>query len=597
MKTAVIFSNNFYNTYSVSPSFKQRSEVIEREKLHAQNRAFELGRETEKYLCDMDRVYFEIMGVLAKKTRDGVNKIVKESGQFNTSDGLTFKKVNSQNDNLSFDVMSDCATSRYSKILLKDFNNRIKKGFLIKDNKFIVKNYDIKAPNKLPMNPEFYTQDEAEKSGLNSEIESLMEIIDTSMCQTRRFVDRRKDSDLKPVDAFIDTKLLNKISEIAALSAEADDVCSQIPQTNLTRYKTEFSDYVMQHGRSEYKFRNVGEDNLKIVFSEFKNIYKGSFTRLMVYNPDDTIKTGYLFKDKKIVSNFNPQYQSTLPDKLDFVDVKEIDDFHYNEELNAYIDAYSEKLRTFKNFLIKRKDTQLNSLEDDDARRMEVITGLYKDVEKALTLVSNVSANKIKNSYPDYDITAGKKGFTFKNVGPDKKTVNIFRSKSNGPDEIVNLTILNPSHENIVTLSIKNNKTYIGNYKISEKVMNEKLRILNYLPSLKTKLTEFKNCAFDYMEKPKEPKPIKLKETKVKIPLNKTKPKKKPKAERKPGPKQNTWIKDKEYKELINSSMKEFKLVLKKMKGDMAFFDEESAKIRAKLAAFIDEKKRISEEC
>lgn len=580
----------------MAPSFKQLTSVRERKETE-ETKSFVLDSKNQRYIDDLAGVQKIITDILDKKTKEGINKLIRESGQFNTIDGLTFKNINQHNDSLSLDTAPYRSFKGYTKILLKDSDNKIKKGYLIKDNRYIVKNYDIKTPNTLPRHPQFYTASEAKNIGISEEIEKLLRIADTALLKTRRFVCERKDTDLKPPAAKMDVELISKLSSILTLMKETDNVSSQIPPSTLTKSKTEFGDYVLQHGRGDYKFKNIGSEKLQMVFSEFLNEHNGAFLRLMVYNPDETVKTGYLFKDNKIISNFNPDYQSFLPEKLDFADINEINDYHYNEELKSYIDLYEEKLNSYKTFLIQKKETPFNAISKEGAERLKVISSLYSQIEKSLSSVSNVSANKIKNAYPDFEIKAGKKGYTFKNVGPDKKTINIYKSKSNNADELLNINMLDTEFEKSNTLTIKNNDRYVSNYKVPEKVMKEKLRLLNYLPSIKTKLTEFKEVSENYKESVSVKTP-KLKEHKA---SDVQKVQTEPKPDRKRGKPvskeyvENPWLKEKEYQDLINESIKEFKNAVKRMKGNMEIFDETTTKIREKLVRFIEDKKNTQQ--
>lgn len=583
-------------------SFKQKNEIPAANK--SEHPCGYVGGANKKILEDLSYAFDSITEILNKKTASGIKSIVNEAKDFNTSDGLTFKNIDEQHNSISIDKITRKQFDRYVKILVKDSSYKAKEGYLIKDNDFIVKNFDIKSPNKLPEKPEMYTRKELEELSINDKLNNILTKLDKPMLKARIFVISRKEGDLKPSDALLPQETYTKLKNIQTLTGSTNEMCKDIPAASLTRLKNEYGDYAVQLGQSAHKLKNIGEDKIQIVYSEFNSAYNGSFQRILVYNADNSLKTGYLFQNNKIISNFNPEYPSFLPDRIDFVNVEEIKEPHYNEELNTYLDSYAEKLDNYKEFVAEQRRTPAGSLKADNVKKMVTLDNLYLKIENTLKKVSINTINKVKNAYPDYDMQAGKKGFSFVNVGKEKLKVNIFKSKAKGEDEVIKLTMSKPDGSDEVSLIIKNNTKFVLNYNTPDSVMQSKLKILEHLDEFNTKLEDFLVHSEVYVESIPKGKvkkseyaetmassPCIRESKKLKI-TKKTKTEKNKTTALKPKKDKNAFVKEKEYQDLIKDSIRQLKDTLKGMKGNISMFDEQTAKIRQTLVDFIDAKKK-----
>ncbi len=608
----MITINTQYNYKKTNANVSFNGTAMEESKFqHIANKEnhFVIDTETQTYLKDIIKAYEQISEVLDKKTSAGIKSLITESGLFNTNDGITLKNVNEQGESIAIDVINYRNTNKYIKLLVKDKNNKVKNKFLITGQNQIIKNYDNVPIAKLTADAVFYTKEEAQKLNLNNEIKNILKEVDFPLLKTRIYIEKNKNTNLKPLAATVDKETLEKIQKLILKRIEIDKLCKTIPPSTLTKKKNEHEDYVIQHGRNTHKFKNIGEDKLQIIFSEFDNPYFGNFKRLMVYNEDGTPKTGYLLKDNKIVSNFNPLLPSEIPNKLDFVDINEINAPHYKQELLEYIDAYSQKLQEFEDFLTDKTTRGFNALPQKDVQKLTILSNLYEETEKLLLSVNTQKANKIKNNCPNYDITAGKKGFTFKNIGEDKKTINVFKSKANTDDDILKITILAKNKENNITLSIKNNEKFVNNYKIKDSEMSQKLELLKYVQELTDKMKEFNESAIQWIKEDSQRKEIKrqadidkkqkqeiIKKQKEEARQKNIKIKEEKTIIKRGRPfskevQQNPWIKEKEYNDMLKDCIKLFKQTMTDMKGNIEIFDSRMQEIRKNIAEFIEQKR------
>lgn len=574
MQVSLISKKSFIYPKSYSNvSFKQNNQLdIDT------GRQASLDNKNSRLLRDLKYPYNQIQDILNKKTFAGINSIILEHKGFNTVDGLTFKNIDGTNKNVSFELKTPKGFSTYTKILVKDQNDNIEDGFLIKDDLYIIKNYNLKTPNKIPDTPEFYSVSELAESHINDRLSNLLVNIDNAMCDVRKFVNKRKDTDLKPTPATVNNNVKSSICCINYTTKKINEMVGNISPKTLNRYKTEFGDYCFKEGQIANMFKNVGANKEKLVFSTVNNSYFGQFSKLLVFNEDDSLKTGYLLYNDKIVSNYNPEYPGYIPDKLNFVDVKEINNKHYSDDLENYLKLYEEKLNEFQTFLSQKKRTSMGMLSCQHAEKMQDIASVYDEISESLSKYSLTTVNKIKGEYPDFDLKAPKRGFTFVNVGPEKKEINILKMKSPNEDKLFKIILLNPDGTDDTEIVIKNATQLVNNYKISEEETLAKLNILNYLDDLNEKLKDFDKFVTQRGERPRKKTAVLAQDLNSPV-ISETK-----KHNRISCAKIKFPALSKEQKQEV---VKDFGQALKNMNGDIINFDDEIAKIREKLLVFV----------
>lgn len=551
--------NNIYKNQNIS--FKKNYDVILKEPDSLNGN---LDSENRSKLMDLLYGYTQIQSMLSKKTSAGVMSLISEHRGFSTADGITLKNIGTKCENISIEPKTPRGYDSYTKLLVKDKNGKIKEGYLIKDGSMIVKNYNLEEPNKIPENPKFYSVSEIETFDLNNRLSELFDKIDEPLFDVRKFVIKRKDDNLKIADGKIDNYTQSLLSSIDEINTSLNEISSPIENASLTRIKKEYPDYCLRVGQAAHMFKNIGENNEKIVFSKNDVIYQGEMYKLLVYNEDDSLKTGYLVKDGKIVSNYNPQKPNAYPEKLAFVNAGEIVDIHYNEELNGYLNAYKEKLTAFKDLVVLRKRVPFGNLDEKNKQSMEKITDLYHKTESVLSNFSIASIPRLKAEYADYDHDTGKRGFTLKNIGDGKKTINIAQKKSPNGDVVFRITVLNSDGSDKQYITIKNSIHIANNYNITSKEAQEKLDIINDLKDIEAKMEDFNKFMVNRFEssRRKNPKTKRAKAVKAKM------------------------LKPEQRKELVS----DFKNAILQTSGGLPAFDDAMAKIREKFADFIKNK-------
>ena len=531
-----------YNNYQLSSkkyvSFSQKNDYDRFDKPK-----YSMPQDIRTDLNSLASSYNHIVSILDKKTGEGVKSLITESGLFNTIDGITLKNIGPDKDNISFEAGNFKNHTNTIRITQRTTDGKIKNGWLIKDGR-VIKNYNPQEPNSLSNNLEFYTLEELEESGTNKDLRDIISNIDPVMLKVRLLVLSKKDTHLKPIAAELSSKASDSISDIVRLTETVKERAEKIPQSTLYKMNLKFPKYKQTSGQSTYTFKDLGQNNEQINYSTIESNKFGYLQRLMVYNQDGSIKTGYLIKDNNIISNFNPKCPTILPEKLYFADTKEIKTTHYSTELENYLDLYSQELQNYLKHITP--DNTPGSLSDEHRDLMNTIDTSFKSVENLFSKLNNVQIYKIKLAYPDYLNMPGKRGYTFANVGPDKEKVNIMRCNSKHNDNLIKISVLDDMGETRDYLLIQNDKV-VSNYNPKYPTMipnilkfyNQQdlyeLTALKYLEPLNEKMADFKNFVDNTIEQDKkdreEAKRLK-EEEKAKKQLEKEKLKQEQKAER-----------------------------------------------------------------
>ena len=524
-----------------------------------------------KTLSNLEVIYNQIQDVLSRKTHQGLNNIIREHKGFNTVDGLTFKNF-SDDTTLSFEVKKSKDYSKFIKLILRNRDKEVIDGYLIKNNGAVVSNYDLKNPNKIPDLLGYFSSEDLKEIGLEQKISKILDRLDELMFDVRMFVLKRKDNDIRLPDGFMGYDLQRSLSSIVNRTLNIDEITKSLSPITLNRYKSNFPDYCFKEGLVANKFKNLGPNNERISFSTVNNTAYGRLSKLMVYNEDDSVKTGYLIKDGKFVSNFNPKNSLYIPEKLLFASVDDLKSEYYSVDFAKYLDLYETKLSEYFDYMSKVKRTGLGALPVDKVDSMKKLGEAYMEVNDFLSKYSLTTINKIKGEYPDFDLTVPKRGYTFSNVGPDLKTINILKMKSQNDENVYKIGLINKDGNTETEIMVKNFNQLANSYKISEDQVLAKLEILNYLEDIISKFKDFNQFMVERENRLKSRKTSpKLADAIDSVKVVKSKP-----------------IKVRIPKEQKQEFKRTFNEMLSNFKGDLSDFDSCVAKIREQLSQLMN---------
>ena len=252
-----------------------------------------INSENSRNLSTLGYAYKEIKDQLELKTDEGLKKIENDLPDVRLWKGISFSNVGKGRKNVYINIPQTKRAGNIIKIVVNDKASKNVKTFLIKDNSMVVKNPEAKTPSEF----EYFSNSEIEARGINDDLRSIIDDIDPLILKLRIAVQKRSKQDLKPETAILNENLSSKLKNIKLLNSEIDSILDSKPRSTVTKLKDRFGDYNGITGQTAHMFKNVGPDNLKIVCSTFQNVDHGELMRLLVFNSNDEIVTGYLFKD------------------------------------------------------------------------------------------------------------------------------------------------------------------------------------------------------------------------------------------------------------------------------------------------------------
>lgn len=503
------FKNNSYPSKRVAPyrpfyrfnnrndsySFKGSEGLIERENM--------------RDLESLARAYKEIFEVLDLKTDEGIKKIEKDIEGLKLWKGITFCNVGKEKNTVYLNIPRSKKAGGIMKIVVSSEDSKNSKSWLIKDFSKVVKNSSLKSDNY-----EFYSQDEIEKYGINKDLKSLIEDIDPMLLKLRIAVQKRNGQDLKPCAAVLPDDMSAKLRNIKFLNSEIDSILDTKSRKTVIKLKDEFGDYNGITGQTAHMFKNVGPDKLKIVCSSVQNANHGEMMRLLAFNRDDEIVAGFLFKDfDKIVSNYNPKYIAVIPEKLNFVNINEIEDEKYSKELPELLSFAETKLKSFKTFLLTPPPSPKNTgfLNSSDMFLVTSILSDFAEVSKQFDSLSPMQVFKIKDSYPNLEIAAGKRSFTFKiqNSGSLAKKISVLPVQNKYNTNLTKMTVSYENGQPEEIFLLKDNNKVVKNYnphhpnvipevlKFYDEDEIKTLELSEHLRELSSEMSSFRNYVFE----------------------------------------------------------------------------------------------------
>ncbi len=487
-----------------------------------------IDSENSRNLDTLSRAYKEVMALLELKTDEGIKKVENDVPNLKLWKGITFSNFGDEKKSVYLNIPQSKKAGNVIKFVLSDKKTKKEKTYLIKDFSMVIKDPSVKSPSEF----EYLSNAEIERYGINKDLKNLLEDLDPLILKLRIAVQKRSEQDLKPPTAILDEKLSQKLRNIKLLNSEVDSIFETKSKRTLTRLKDNFGDYNGITGQTAHMFKNVGPDNLKIVCSTVQNIDHGEMMRLLVFNSDDEIVSGYLFKDfDKVVSNYNPKYIAVIPEKLNFVNVNEIGDDKYSKELPALIDLAESKLKSFRNHLLAPPPAPKNTglLPSNDVELLASIDKNICEINECFEGLPYIRTYRIKESYPKLELAAGKKGFTFiiePHNGENLKKISILPVQNRFNSNLTRLSVTDENGQLEKIFLIKDNNKIVKNYnpdypKVVPEVLKfydedeiKTLDISRDIQDLANEISEYQQ----YVQQ-QSVEPTKLKKTRVKSSL------------------------------------------------------------------------------
>lgn len=435
-------------------------------------------------LSYISSAYKEVYTELDKKTPLGIENIEKvfcnanNLGNVTLYKGIFFRNINKNHDCISLKIPQLKKLNNYTKLVLYDKDKNIKEAFLIYSDRYVVKNYNKEEPNKIPEKCEFYTSKELEAFSIDKKLDKLLTEIDPLVLSLRKTVKARENMDLRPKEAFLPESYSTRIKKMAEIDEALCAFYATVSNKRATKLRTAFDTYLPANTAHSYTFKDLGDEDLKINYSQLNNPQHGRMSRIMVYDRQNQLINGYLIKDDKIVANFNPKNFAFIPPKLVFTDEKHFEENNYSKDFEKYLTLISEEMVKFYSHVTRPEvEKAVGIFNGAEHENIIQIKNLYKSIETAFDDCNSKEVFEIKNSYQDLEQIAGKRGFTFVNA-EDNSKITIYEMKTRQHPDLLKITYTSPQGEEKVYM-IADGEKLVSNYNPQYTVIPEKLLFFN----------------------------------------------------------------------------------------------------------------------
>ena len=529
------------------------------------------------------------MKKISEKTPEGREIIQKEYKDFKSTRSLMFHNCGENKTSIQVRVPDGKDGRDFIKIVVKKGSN-FSQGKVVLDS-YTIKNFDriVEDNDKnhvfvFPQNIKYTNFDKP----FELKLQKVLDDLDCAMLKFRKFLAKYDGQYLKPELFTFGNTSIKRLENINSLYNKTDEVLKGLPHKLALKLKGEYGDYKLQVAQPVHILKNIGENKNQIAYKKLQHPEHGELTRIMVYDKNDEIIDGFLFKEDQglIVSNFNPKNFSIIPPKLLYHDkssVKEI-----LPKFEQYLSDYEKKLGEFNKFISQKLYERslapvIGKLSGDLGVDMTKIDSIYQQISEKFASISAPTVSKIKTSYPKWNGVAGQRGFAFK--VSDNEQVSILKMKNakrnnltrlcfskNGEDKffLINQDMVvknfNPKYPTIIPPELK----YYSDLELEE------LGLESFLKKAADELQEFKT----HIETPIPKMENKVKEIKL------TEPKKVIKKEENVKLKSEVISKTKEYKQLMKECNEKLTLAMENAENDMQGFNNTLQEIKSKIAAF-----------
>lgn len=337
-----------------------------------------LKNATRESLQNISCAYDDIMSYLARKSDVGMENLEKNYGDFSYKKGMVFH--NCGKDGVSIAVRKPEGKDFYGlmRILVRKGNTFFKEkivleSFMIKDSNKLVKDFDRTHLNYFSKENTYMSAQEIADSGANEKLDSIIEDLDFAMLKFRKYLIKNKDVDVKIPDFVMDRNFSDNLEDLKNLQDNLSVKLGGLPKKVGLSAKNSFGDYELTSGQSAHKFKNIGDEKLKMNLTTFNNIQHGKFTRLMVYDEDDKALAGYLITPEgKFVANFNHEYPAVIPPKL--IMLNEDEAKTVIPQFGKHLAMLKEKVSAFHSHIDLINAKRSERLEEIAARKVEAET-------------------------------------------------------------------------------------------------------------------------------------------------------------------------------------------------------------------------------
>lgn len=583
-------SNNRYSQNNKKPlSFNP---ILAKDKVSFGNIKGRLSDDNVSALDSISYAYKLISGELEQKSEKGIKLIEDEAG-VTLYKGIIFKNVGAEKSTVTVVMPQKMKQGDVLKLVVKN-KNKDPKSYYIIDSRMVSLSKDCSKT---------LTSEELKAKNINEELEKIVSEIDPMMLKLRKVVMSRTGKDLRPPDGLLPYDVSSDLNVIGVCSENADKKFLENTLSEKQYLSRNFDRYVPSKVPRFHTFQNLGPEHLTITYGNISSGLHNGLSKLTIQDKNGRLADIYLIKDdKKIVSNFNPDYPNCIPEKLTFYD-----EFSINKR-SKNLEKYTELLRDvfldFEHYIQKQKLPVPETVKDgyinkSDFDKLTNIFVAYNVINAEFSKLSQPKITELKTTYEGLDCSAGKRGLTFVDAGKKGQNISYYKMQCSHPN-LIRIIVNDTQTGNAKYFLIQNGKivkNYNPNYPntIPKTLLfyNEdeikSNNISEYVETLDFCMTDFKNHVNKKIQEKREAKAAELqKKREAQAVKDKIKAGLLPKPMKPPRSKKEKDNSNIILKTFMKEKTAEFKSALEKAQINLDDFDIAIQKIQRQVREFFE---------
>ena len=432
-----------------------------------------LKSKTSYMIQDFLHGYRDIKNMLGQKTAAGLEKIALYYPEVTIGENLVFHNCGEDKNSISIRVAESEKYRGLTYIARREGDTEntrknILNSFMISNHDKLIKNFKPNYSKCFPEEKIFITQEEIENEHLEENLQKLLEDLDPMLLKFRKFLAKNNDIDLKLPDGKISYPEVCNIKEAFRIFNEIEEQAARISNKRILAMNSSFEDYKPVTGLKSYMFQNLGSENLSIHFTEWEDKNGFNLKRLYVYDKDNNpIKVFGIIDNEKFITNINPKYPSTLPEKYIFANSEELEK-EYLPEFKKYFELYNDKLRQYQKHVNKTVDSLFKQeiqgeFSIESASLLSEALDWYKLAKIKLRKLPSPVATSIKTKVEKLEPATGRTGLWLKDE-EENRIIQFLPINSRAHDNLIRISIIEENSSNKKDFLVHNFKHIVKNY-------------------------------------------------------------------------------------------------------------------------------------
>lgn len=293
-----------------------------------------------------------------------------------------------------------------TRVMIYDTNDEIVDGFLIKDGKTIVSNFNPKNFAVIPPKLSYY-----DKSAVSPVLDKLDKYIfdyERKLDEFNKYIaGRLYERSIAPITGKLSGNLAADMKVINDTYKKISDKFSQISSSSVSSLKTSYPKWSGAAGQRGFTFTNADGENISILKMKGKQ-QDSNLTRLCVTK--DGEDQYILINDDMVVKNFNSKYPTILPPVMKYYSDIELEELG----LEPFLKRAAEELQEFEKHVNTPKVSVPKPVKEKVAKEKQqrVIkekpkhlsaTKEYKDLMKECNAKLSIAMKNAENNMQEFN--------------------------------------------------------------------------------------------------------------------------------------------------------------------------------------------------